>query len=84
LPELHCGADGRCHRTPAWGHGFFLESGHFDDVARLLATLDVDRTRKVATEIERRVLIDEFVEEILVLPDDLDVLPGGWAQGVGV
>ena len=45
----------------------------FDDDARLLATLDVDKTWKAATEVERRVLIDEFIEEILVLPDYLDV-----------
>ena len=45
----------------------------FDEVARLLATLEVDRTWKAATEVERRVLIDEFIEEILVLPDYLDV-----------
>jgi hypothetical protein len=46
---------------------------HFDDVARLLANRDVEKTWKAATEIERRVLIDEFLEEILVLPDYLDV-----------
>ena len=46
---------------------------HFEEVAQLLATLDVDKTWKAATEVERRVLIDEFIEEILVLPDYLDV-----------
>jgi hypothetical protein len=46
---------------------------HFDAVAQLLATLDVDKTWKAATEVERRVLIDEFIEEITVLPDYLDV-----------
>jgi DNA invertase Pin-like site-specific DNA recombinase len=46
---------------------------HFDDVARMLATLDVDKTWRAATEVERRVLVDEFIEEILVLPDYLDV-----------
>ncbi len=46
---------------------------HFDDVAAVLATLDVQRTWEAATELERRVLIDEFVEEILVLPDYIDV-----------
>ncbi len=46
---------------------------HFDEVAQLLATLDVDQTWKAATEVERRVLIDEFIEEITVLPDYLDV-----------
>jgi hypothetical protein len=46
---------------------------HFDDVARLVTTLDVDKTWRAATEVERRVLIDEFIAEILVLPDYLDV-----------
>ncbi len=46
---------------------------HFDAVARMLATLDVDKTWSAATEVERRVLIDEFIEEVLVLPDYLDV-----------
>jgi hypothetical protein len=46
---------------------------HFDAVARMLATLDVDKTWNAATEVERRVLIDEFIEEISVLPDYLDV-----------
>jgi hypothetical protein len=46
---------------------------HFDDIVAVLATLDVDRTWEAATELERRVLIDEFVEEISVLPDYLDV-----------
>ena len=50
---------------------------HFDDVARLLATLDVDKTWMAATDVERRVLIDEFLEEILVLPDYLDVTVHG-------
>ena len=46
---------------------------HFEDVTRLLATLDVDKTWKAATDVERPVLIDEFIEEITVLPDYLDV-----------
>ncbi len=46
---------------------------HFDAVARILPTLDVDKTWGAATEVERRVLIDEFIEEISVLPDYLDV-----------
>ena len=46
---------------------------HFDAVARMLATLDVDKTWSAATEVERRVLIDELIEEVLVLPDYLDV-----------
>ena len=46
---------------------------HFDAVAGMLATLDIDKTWKAATDVERRVLIDEFIEEISVLPDYLDV-----------
>lgn len=46
---------------------------HFDAVAQMLSSLDVDTTWRAATEIERRVLIDEFLEEITVLPDYLDV-----------
>jgi hypothetical protein len=46
---------------------------HFDAVARMLASLAVDKTWNAATEVERRVLIDEFLEEISVLPDYLDV-----------
>jgi hypothetical protein len=46
---------------------------HFEAVARMLATLDIDKTWKAATEVERRVLIDEFIEVISVLPDYLDV-----------
>ena len=57
-----------------------VELAHFDDVARhfeavagMLASLDVDKMWNAATELERRVLIDEFLEEISVLPDYLDV-----------
>ncbi len=39
---------------------------HFNAVARMLGTIDIDKTWKVATEIERRVLIDELLEEITV------------------
>jgi hypothetical protein len=46
---------------------------HFDEVAQLLATLDVDKTWRAGMGDERRVLIDEFIEEITVLPDYLDV-----------
>lgn len=40
----------------------------FDDVAQLLATLDVDAMWKHATEIERRVLIDEFIPRFWCYP----------------
>jgi hypothetical protein len=46
---------------------------HFDDVARMLAAINVERTWAAATEVERRVLLDEFLEGITVLPDYIDV-----------
>jgi hypothetical protein len=46
---------------------------HFDDVAQMLAALDVQRTWAAATEVERRVLLDEFLEDLAVLPDYIDV-----------
>ncbi len=45
----------------------------FDEVAAVLSALDVERTWEAATEVERRVLVDEFLEEISVLPDYVDV-----------
>ena len=72
----------------------WAQFGSFDQVAQLLATLDVDKTWKAATDVERHVLIDEFLEEITVstgLPRRESArsatgarpLPGGWTQGVG-
>jgi len=46
---------------------------HFDDVAQMLAALDIERTWAAATEVERRVLLDEFLECLTVLPDYIDV-----------
>jgi hypothetical protein len=46
---------------------------HFDEVAQMLAALDIERTWAAATEVERRVLLDEFLECITVLPDYIDV-----------
>jgi hypothetical protein len=46
---------------------------HFDDVAQMLAALDIERTWAAATEVERHVLLDEFLKEISVLPDYIDV-----------
>lgn len=45
----------------------------FEEVARVLADLDIQRAWAVATEVERRVLIDEFLQGITVLPDHLEV-----------
>jgi hypothetical protein len=49
----------------------------FDEVAQVLGELDVDRSWEVATTAERRVLIEEFVESITVLPDHLEVTIAG-------
>jgi hypothetical protein len=46
---------------------------HFDEVAALLAAMDLDRTWEAATEVERHILINEFLEEVTVLPDYIDV-----------
>jgi hypothetical protein len=44
---------------------------------RLIATLVVDSTPRVATEVEPRVLIEEFVEGITVLPHYFSVKAHG-------
>ena len=40
---------------------------------RMLAALDIERTWALATEVERRVLLDEFLKQVTVLPDYIDV-----------
>ncbi len=52
-------------------------SRKFEQVARQLADLDIDRAWAEATESERRVLIDELVECVTVLPDHLEVTVAG-------
>ena len=65
---------------------------HLEALARMLAALDVDRAWNLATEAERRKLIDAFLEGPLVPPDYVDVngsesesgarsLSGGWTRG---
>ena len=49
----------------------------FEEVARVLADLDIDRSWAAATELERRILIEELVEGITVLPDHLEVNVSG-------
>ena len=34
----------------------------------MLTKLDMDRTRAAATDLERRILLDELLEEVTVLP----------------
>lgn len=46
-------------------------------VAALLAELDIDEMWAAATEQERRVLVEELVEEAIVYPDRLQVTVSG-------
>ena len=39
----------------------------------MLSAIDIQRTWGAATDAERRVLLDEFLEDITVLPDYMDV-----------
>jgi hypothetical protein len=41
----------------------------FDDVAQMLGAIDIQRTWGAAADAERRVLLDEFLDDITVLPD---------------
>lgn len=49
----------------------------FDEVAQVLANLDIEKTWAAATDAERRVLVDEFVQSVTVLPDHLEVTIAG-------
>ena len=52
-------------------------SRRFEEVAQVLSDLDIDRTWAAATESERRILIEELVESVTVLPDHLEVTVSG-------
>lgn len=49
----------------------------FEEVAALLAALDVEAIWKEATQDERRVLVHELVEEVALFPDHLEVVVAG-------
>ncbi len=49
----------------------------FEEVARVLADLEIDRSWAAATDLERRILIEEMVESVTVLPDHLEVNVSG-------
>ena len=49
----------------------------FEEVAALLATMQVRTLWAAATPVEKRVLIDEFIKEVTVLPDHLAVQVAG-------
>ncbi len=49
----------------------------FGAVERILADMDIDRLWAAATEEERRVLVQELVQEVRVFPDHLEVTVEG-------
>ncbi len=49
----------------------------FEEVAALLAALDVEAVWKEATQDERRVLVHELLEEVALFPDHLEVAVAG-------
>jgi len=52
-------------------------SVHFEAVAAALRELDIDKVWQEASEAERRVLVDELVEEVCVFVDHLEVKVAG-------
>ena len=49
----------------------------YEEVARLLQDLDIERLWQAATETEKRALIDELVDRVAVHPDHLEVAISG-------
>ena len=49
----------------------------FEDVAAVLARMDVERLWEVASSTERRVLVDEMLTEVAMFPDHLEVEVAG-------
>ena len=49
----------------------------FEEVAALLADIDIDAVWNAATIDERRVLVHELVEEVALFPDHLEVAVAG-------
>jgi site-specific DNA recombinase len=45
----------------------------FEEVAAVLAEMDIERLWEAATEQERRVLVEEMVEAVAIFPDHLEV-----------
>ena len=52
-------------------------SVRFEEVAALRRNLDIEQIWGGATDQERRVLIDELVDEVAMLPDHLEVKVAG-------
>ena len=49
----------------------------FEEVAAVLRTLDVDTIWHEATDAERRVLVEELVDSVVIFPDHLEVEVSG-------
>jgi site-specific DNA recombinase len=49
----------------------------FDEVARILREMDVERLWAEATDLERRVIIEELLESVAMYPDHLEVTVSG-------
>ena len=52
-------------------------SVRFEEVAGALSELDVEMVWSEATEAEKRILVEELVEEVCVFPDHLEVVVAG-------
>ncbi len=49
----------------------------FEEVARILREMDVDRLWAEAADVERRVLVEELLESVAMYPDHLEVTVSG-------
>jgi hypothetical protein len=49
----------------------------FEDVARILREMDIDRLWAEATDLERRVLVEELLESVAMFPDHLEITVSG-------
>lgn len=49
----------------------------FEEVARILRRMDVDRLWAEATDLERRVIVEELLESVAMYPDHLEVTVSG-------
>lgn len=52
-------------------------ASRFEEAARVLSQLDIERLWAEATEEERRVLVEDLVDEVTILPDHLEVQIAG-------
>ena len=52
-------------------------AGKFEEVARILREMDVERLWAEATDLERRVLVEELLESVTMYPDHLEVTVSG-------